>query len=275
MERNEPGPEPERLGFVSGLETVAQLKLSTATDMTRDATRSKATETPCRWLGYPDPGTGTGTARDSSRCCTQTKVSVININKIPDSRTGFISRATNRSMGQPTYTCSNLGQRGRLPPSERHRLRANLTTATSLVVEAMKTKINHLVASPFKQSTASRLHHRCFSPGDELKLEILSETERMRKLMRDEKPPHCHPLVKGRLLKARLKPLYPVVDERPSIAQCRGILPEISNCKPNPRIYINTPYIDSAKELLMSLYQMTNLSLPDKKSQTTDPTQVS
>ncbi|XP_060685533.1 uncharacterized protein LOC132818491 [Hemiscyllium ocellatum] len=166
------------------------------------------------------------------------QVAVINIDRIPAPTAYSVSKTPNHCMLDTTNRHNGFTKEQRLPPSGSlpsnpssggMNSQSNSARIGSNLPKAMQLKINHLVNSPFKHSTVSHLHHmHCFSPGEDWKFEILSEIEHIKKLQSELKPLHYRHLETGQLLKARLKPLYPVVVDGPSIAQCRGILPGAS-----------------------------------------------
>ncbi|XP_072367660.1 uncharacterized protein [Scyliorhinus torazame] len=170
------------------------------------------------------------------------KVAVIDIDRIPAPTANSISKASNYSVAQPTNSHCGLVSLPPNPRSTRVISQASSAGVSSNLQKAMQEKINHLISSPFKQSTVSRMRHvHCFSPGEDLKLEILSEIEQIKKLQSDQKPLCCRRIATGQLLKARLKPLYPVVVEGPSTTQCRDILPGSLKSRSNPNRGMRIP----------------------------------
>ncbi|XP_035665783.1 midasin-like [Branchiostoma floridae] len=87
----------------------------------------------------------------------------------------------------------------------------------------------HNIKAPFKQGPLpdiESLQERPLSPSEELKEVTARGVHRVKKaLLREPSPEPVHS--GGRLLKAKLKPLYPVTQLRgPTIGQCRGVLAE-------------------------------------------------
>ncbi|XP_078417987.1 uncharacterized protein LOC144692781 isoform X1 [Cetorhinus maximus] len=211
------------------------------------------------------------------------QVAVINIDRIPVPTANLIRKESGYSVAQTTNTHYDLVKEQRFPtsrslpsnpPSMRVNSKTNSASISSNLHKAVQVKINHLVSSSFKQSTVSHMCHvHCFSPGEELKFEILNEIEQIKKLQSDQRPVCCRHVVNGQLLKARLKPLYPVVVEGPSIIQCRGILPEISNCRSHPgrglrfheQLVNYLSYDDCVRETPDTLHHTSICSLKDEE----------
>ncbi|XP_059840796.1 uncharacterized protein LOC132402152 isoform X2 [Hypanus sabinus] len=169
-----------------------------------------------------------------NRPCKPVQVAVININRIPAPTASMMGRGSKSSVGRTPSSHGKVARNCRLSPSDCFPANpapggVNLGTGSARVSNDLpktaQAKINHLVSSPFKQSSVPRLHHMHFSPGEELKYEILSEIEKMKNLLSSQRPVCERRLVAGQLLKARMKPLCPTVVEGPSISQCLGILP--------------------------------------------------